>query len=115
MTNNAVTKSATNFQTKLIEAYLPNVKITLLRDMLPVENNTEKIKLKKISQNPNELKYLSMKLIKINKDLSNNHVTFFKQKQFIYPMTTSGIAIIVILITYIIIIVTYIIKSKAKK
>jgi len=55
--------------------------------MLPIENNTEEVKLKKISQNPNELKYLSMKLNKINKDLSNNQVTFFKQ--FIYPMTTS--------------------------
>jgi len=39
-----------------------------LRDMLPIENNTEEVKLKKISQNPNELKYLSMKLNKINKD-----------------------------------------------
>jgi len=48
--------------------------------MLPVENNTEEIKLKKISQNPNELKYLSMKFNKINKDLSNNQVTPFKQK-----------------------------------
>jgi len=65
---NAIIKSATNFQTKLIEAYLPNVNITLLRDMLPVENNTEEIKLKKISQNPNELRYLSMKLNKISKE-----------------------------------------------
>jgi len=74
--------------------------------MLPIENNTKEIKLKKISQNPNELKYLSMKLNKINKDLSNNQVTFFKQKQFIYPMTTSCIAIvaIIVLIAYIIVI-----------
>jgi len=74
--------------------------------MPPVENNTEEIKLKKISQNLNELKYLSMKLNKINKNLSNNQVIFFKQKQFIYPMTTSNIAIIaiVILMTYIIIV-----------
>jgi len=104
ITNNAIIKSATDFQTKLIEAYLPKVNITLLRDMLPIENNTEEIKLKKV--NPNELKYLSMKLNKINKDLSNNQVTFFKQKQFIYPMTTSCIAIIaiVVFITYIIIV-----------
>jgi len=65
--------------------------------MLPVENNTKEIKLKKISQNPNELKYLSMKLNKINKYLSDNQITLFKQKQFIYPMTTSAIAIIIII------------------
>jgi len=74
--------------------------------MFPMENNTEEVKLKKISQNPNELKYLSMKFNKINKDLSNNQMAFFKQKQFIYPMTTSYIAIvaIVVFITYIIIV-----------
>jgi len=106
ITNNAIIKSATDFQTKLIEAYLPKINITLLRDMTPIENNTEEIKLKRISQNPNELKYLSMKLNKINKDLSENQVTFFKQKQFIYPMTTSCIATlaVVVLITYIIIV-----------
>jgi len=106
ITNNAIIKSATHFQTKLIEAYLPKINITLLRDITPIENNTKEMKLKGISQNPNELKYLSMKLNKINKDLSENQVTFFKQKQFIYPMTTSCIATIavIILITYIIIV-----------
>jgi len=69
---------------------------------------TTEIKLKKISQSPNELKYLSMKLNKISKDLSNSQVILFRQKQntnglqnrnlFIYPMTTSGIAIIAIII-----------------
>jgi len=108
VTNNAIIKTAiikTDFQTKKIEAYLPNVKITLLRDTLSVKNSAEKVKLKKISQNPNELEYLSMKLNKINKDLSNNQVTLFKQKQFIYPMTTIGIAIIaIVILTYIIIV-----------
>jgi len=39
-----------------------------------------------------------MKLNKINKDLSDSQVTLFKQKLFIYPMTTNGIAIIAIII-----------------
>jgi len=82
----------------------------LLRDMLPVENNTKEIKLKKISQNPNELEYLSTKLNKITKDLSDNQVIFFNQKQFIYPMTISGIVIIAIII-----IITYIIVVKIKR
>jgi len=33
ITNNAIIKSATDFQTKLIEAYLPKVNITLLRNV----------------------------------------------------------------------------------
>jgi len=78
--------------------------------MFPIENNTKEIKLKKISQNPNELKYLSMKLNKINKDLSNNQMTFFKQKQFIYPMTTSCMAIIAIIVF-----ITYVIFVKIKQ
>jgi len=69
----------------------------------------ERNKIKKESQNPNEFKYLSMELNKISKDLSNNQVTLFKQKQFIYPMAISDIAIIAIII------ITYIIVVKIKR
>jgi len=39
ITKDAIIKSATDFQTKIIKAYLPNVNISLLRDMLSGENN----------------------------------------------------------------------------
>jgi len=70
ITDNAVINSETDLHSKLIETYLPNANISLLRNMFPLGKDTKEIKLKKINQNPNELKYLSMKLDKINKDLS---------------------------------------------
>jgi len=66
-----------------------------------------------VINNPLELKELSNKLEEINKDLNNNENNFFKQKEFIYPMASSGITTIIIIILIIWIIVQY--KKKKSK
>jgi len=85
-----------------IETYLPELNITLLRDqkIITNDNNT----LQSLSSHGIKLNRLQAKLEEINSSIEEKNQNFFSQKQFIYPMTSSGIItiIIIILIVYII-------------
>jgi len=85
-----------------IETYLPELNITLLRDqkIITSDNNT----LQSLSSHGIKLNRLQAKLEEINSSIEEKNQNFFSQKQFIYPMTSSGIItiIIIILIVYII-------------
>lgn len=106
-TANTIIKSKKAAQSKVIEVYLPKVNIMLLQDKTRLENKTDR--LKKII-NLDELEYLKEKTKEIGENLENNQEPFFQQEQFIYPMATSSI---IILIT--ISIVIYFIIKKLKK
>ena len=61
-----------------------------------LKKKTEQIKLKQLVRDLTELKYLGMKLNKIHEELQSDK-KFYKQKQFIYPIATSGIIIVIML------------------
>ncbi|KYM96677.1 hypothetical protein ALC62_12661 [Cyphomyrmex costatus] len=109
ITSDVVIRSRLLERTKIIESYLPNVNITLLRNAQVLDNKTDQIKLKQLVRDPNELKYLGMKLNKIYNDLQNQE--FYKQKEFIYPMATSGF----IILTIVIIAMYFLIKKILRK
>jgi len=89
------------FQTET-ETYLPEANMTLLRDQEPLTNNKT---LDSILQHRAELGELKTKLEKINTNIENSEQEFFTKNQFIYPMASSGIimVIVTIIIAYIII------------
>lgn len=107
--NCKLTSTDITIQTKTItyetetETFLPEYNITIPKTNDYTNNNEPR--LKDVTNNSVELKELSNKLVEINNDLHENKSNFFKQKQFIYPMTSSGITtiIIVILVIWIII------------
>jgi len=86
-----------------IETYLPEINIPLLQD----SNDTRQDE-KSILANHSELKELSNKLKNLNSELRYNDDTFYAQKQFIIPMTSS----IILIVTLTAIIIWTIIKNK---
>jgi len=76
--------------------------MTLLRDQEPLTNNKT---LDSILQHRAELGELKTKLEKINSNIENSEQEFFTKNQFIYPMTSSDLimVIVTIIIAYIII------------
>lgn len=109
ITANTIIRSQKTVYIKSIQTYLPNLNISLLQDLAKYENDTEKVKLKKIISNPNEFGYLKMSINKIKKDLEDNQESVFQQKQFIYPMTTSGAVVLIMII-----VIIYVIIKKLK-
>jgi len=91
-----------------IETYLPELNITLLREQKTItqDNNT----LQSLTQHGIKLSKLQTKLEEINNSIEENNQNFFSQKQFIYPMASSGIITIIIII-----IVAYIILQRKNK
>ncbi|KAL6417482.1 hypothetical protein ACFW04_012710 [Cataglyphis niger] len=74
-----------------IETYLPELNITLLQDEKKTHDNGT---LKDVTIHRAELK---TELEKLNTNVQDNEQKFFAQKQFVYPMTTSGLIIIIII------------------
>jgi len=91
-----------------IETYLPELNITLLRDQKTITNNNET--LHSLSQHGTKLSKLQTKLEEINNSLEENNQKFFTQKQFIYPMASSGMITIIVII-----LVVYIIAQRKNK
>lgn len=90
-----------------VETYLPEINITLLQIYKTHDNDT----LENVTLHRTELIKLKNKLEELNNNLQDNEQNFFVQKQFVYPMATSGIITIIIIA-----IVTYIIiKNKKRK
>jgi len=85
-----------------IETYLPELNITFLRDQKTITNDNDT--LQSLSQHRIKLSKLQAKLEEINNSIEENNQNFFSQKQFIYPMVSSGMItiIIIILVAYII-------------
>jgi len=85
-----------------IETYLPELNITLLRNqkIITQDNNI----LQSLSQHGIKLNKLQAKLEEINSSIEKSNQNFFSQRQFIYPMASSGVItiIIIILVAYII-------------
>jgi len=98
-TTDMTIQTETSTYSTIIETFLPEVNITVSN----TRDNDDK--LKDIIHNPLELKNLNNNLEEINNDLKNNKNNFFKQTQFIYPMTSSGITTIIIIILIIWIII----------
>jgi len=78
-----------------IETYLPELNITLLRDqkIITQDNNT----LQSLSQHGIKLNKLQAKLEEINSSIEESNQNF-SQRQFIYPMASSHITIIIIIL-----------------
>ncbi|KAL6417455.1 hypothetical protein ACFW04_012724 [Cataglyphis niger] len=74
-----------------IETYLPKLNITLLQDEKKTLDNST---LKDVTTHRAELK---TELEKLNTNVQDNKQKFFAQKQFIYPMATSELIIIIII------------------
>jgi subtilase family serine protease len=83
-----------------IETYLPQVNMSRLYETLTPQN----ISLENVIQHRAELTELKSKIKQIDGNLENKEQMFFAQKQFVYPMATSGttILIIIAIIIYII-------------
>lgn len=91
-----------------IQTYLPEVNLTFSRDNNMTIQNQDT--LENITQHRVELMKLKANLEDINNDLRKNEQNFFTQKQFIYPMASSGIITIIIII-----IVIWIIMQRKNK
>ncbi|KAM0726189.1 hypothetical protein ACS0PU_008270 [Formica fusca] len=89
-----------------IETYLPEINITFLQTYKTHNNDT----LENVTLHRTELIKLKNKLEELNNNLQDNEQNFFAQKQFVYPMATSGIITIIIIA-----IVTYIIIKNKKR
>ncbi|KAL6416562.1 hypothetical protein ACFW04_013354 [Cataglyphis niger] len=74
-----------------IETYLPELNITLLQDEKKTHDNGT---LKDVTTHRAESK---TELEKLNTNVQDNEQKFFAQKQFVYPMATSGLIIIIII------------------
>jgi len=107
VTTDMTIQTKTITYTTNIETFLPEFNITI-PETNDKQNNEQKFK--EITHNPLELKDLSNKLKEINEDLNHNKNNFFKQKQFIYPMASSGVTTIIIII----LIIWIIIQNKRK-
>jgi len=85
-----------------IETYLPELNVTFVRDQKTITNGNNT--LQSLSQHGIKLSELQTKLEEINSSIEDNNQNFFAQKQFIFPMATSGIITIIVitLIAYII-------------
>ena len=83
-----------------IETYLPQINMSRLYETLTPQN----ISLENVIQHRAELTELKSKIKQIDGNLENKEQMFFAQKQFVYPMATSGttILIIIAIIIYII-------------
>ena len=89
-----------------IDSFLPEVNMTLLHETIP-----HNITFESVLQHRAELIELKSKVQRIDGSLENKEQMFFAQKQFVYPMTTSGIITIIVVA----IIVYIIIRHKKKK
>ena len=74
-------------------------------------NSPQQIEIEKIIQNPSKLKSLKKELIKLVNELDNSQG--FQSKAFIYPMATSGSAVLLAIIIAIGITI-YIIRKKKR-
>lgn len=85
-----------------VQTYLPNFNLTFNKDtiLLATKNPLQELKFKKIIQNPKELMDLSNKLEETSKEITANPYT---EQRFIYPMTTSSIAVVIAIILTIVI------------
>jgi len=85
-----------------IETYLPELNITLLRDQNTITQDNDT--LQSLTLHGIKLSKLQTKLEEINNNIEESNQKFFSQKQFIYPMASSGIitVIVIILVAYII-------------
>lgn len=98
----------TNYETD-IETYLPEVNVTLLRDhdTLTQDNDT----LKDVIKHRAELTKLKDRIEKVDSDLQVNEQKFFVKKQFIYPMASSGIITLILIL----LIIWMVIKNRKNK
>ncbi|XP_067216243.1 uncharacterized protein [Linepithema humile] len=87
-----------------IQTYLPNFNLTFSKDQNTQNKKSplQGLKFKKIIQDPKELMDLSNKLEEINKDVNDNLKNPFAEQAFVYPMTTSSIAVVIAIILAII-------------
>jgi len=70
----------------------------------------QNISLENVIQHRAELTELKSKIKQIDGNLENKEQMFFAQKQFVYPMATSGTTILIIIM-----IIIYIRKNKRKQ
>lgn len=89
------------------ETYLPEMNITLLRDLNTSINND--LMLIDVTKDKSELAELKTKIHIIKNNIENDEQQFFMKKQFLYPMATNGIILIIVII-----IIIYIIRKNKK-
>jgi len=79
-----------------VHGNVPELNITLLRDQKTISNDNDIFQ--SSSQHRAKLSKLQVKLEEINDSIEENNRNFFLQKQFMYPMASSGIITIIIII-----------------
>ena len=97
-----------------IDSYLPEFNISLLSEKSKTEQEKsiqQKVEIKNINQNSSELNNFKSKLQETTNDLDNIEKTYFQSKQFIYPMATSEITVLLVIIAITTAII-YILKKK---
>ena len=95
------------YETKL-ESFLPEYNISLAKDERKTDS-PQQTEIKKVIQDPSKLKDLKKELKMLNNELDNN--SHFQSKAFIYPMATSGSAVLLAILIAIGVII-YIVKKK---
>jgi len=101
ITTDMTIRTLTSTSDTSIQAFLPKFNLTLIKETVinKPEEAIRPIKLKKIIQSPKELMDLGREIKEINKELEESNVVQFKKPTFIYPMVTSSVAIVVIVLT----------------
>jgi len=106
ITTDMTIKTIKSIPNAVIQTYLPNFNLTFNknRKLRNNKNMIEGLKFEKIIQDPKELMDLSTQIEEINKLQEHNFQNPFMEKTFIYPMTTSSIAVVIAIILAIILV-----------
>ncbi|XP_036148955.1 uncharacterized protein LOC118647693 [Monomorium pharaonis] len=105
VTTELIIKPHKTLSSKILDTYMPRINITMIQE-ISLDNHTDSIHLRKISDNPHDFGHLKMSIEKIKQELESDQEPFFRKKQFIYPMTTSGVTALIIIAIMIYIIYT---------